>query len=89
MVTLKKALEIFEISSCLWNTQKIWRAMEQNKEILLNQKRIWLKIWKSNLIDKRTPKLQNMMIVVRAVFYEDNKHYPPVFLDVGKTATFW
>ena len=29
-----------------------------------------------------------MMIVVRAVFYEDNKHYPPVFLDVGKTATF-
>ena len=29
-----------------------------------------------------------MMIVVRAVFYEDNKHYPPVFLDVGKTVTF-
>ena len=28
-----------------------------------------------------------MIIVVRAVFYEDNKH-PPVFLDVRKTATF-
>ena len=30
---------------------------------------------------KKTLELRNMVIVVRATFYEDNKNYPQVFLD--------
>ena len=34
-----------------------------------------------DLLLKKTPKLRNMIKVIRAVFHEDNKYYPQCFWD--------
>ena len=62
------------------------------QEISLDQKLITQMImiknvWKSNLIQmddlplKKTLDLHMVLIVVRAIFQKDKKHYPQAFLD--------
>ena len=42
-------------------------------------------IWKPNFIQitSKTIEVPSIMIVVRAVFHENNLHYPQVFCDEG------
>ena len=65
----------------LWTTIKGITRLKTNNSYYYDEKYMKIKFNSDDLHLEKMLKLRNMIIVVRAAFYEENKYYLQVFLD--------